>query len=235
MSSPSRAITSGSVRVRVLPGVWRPHSDARFIAQVVSESHLATGKDVLDIFAGSGALALSMAMDGARSVTAVDISRRALLSIRLNARRNNLRVRTLRGDLFAPLAGESFDLIVANPPYVPGEEALPARGIARAWEGGFDGRKLVDRLLADAPRHLRPGGRLLVIHSSMTGERKTCAGMQAAGLQTEVLARHRGPLGPIGRARLSVLQERGLLDDQDGAEEEEDLIVICGTREALAS
>jgi release factor glutamine methyltransferase len=224
---------SGRVRVRALPGVWPPHSDARLLAQVVSQTRLATGKDVLEVFAGSGALALSMAVDGARSVTAVDISRRALLSIRLNARRNNVRIRTLRGDLFAPLLGESFDLIVANPPYVPGQESLPTRGIARAWEGGLDGRILVDRLLTDAPRHLRRGGSLIVIHSSMTGERETCAGLRAAGLRTEVLMRHRGPLGPIGRARAGVLRERGLLDDREASEEEEDLVVICGTREAL--
>jgi release factor glutamine methyltransferase len=173
-----------------------------------------------------------MAFDGARSVTAVDISRRALLSVRLNARRNNVRVRTLRGDMFTPVSGDSFDLIVANPPYVPGDEALPTRGIARAWEGGLDGRVLVDRLLTDAPRHLRPGGRLLVIHSSFTGERKTCDRLRSAGLKAEVLARHTGPLGPLGRARLDVLRDRGLLDDRDGAEEEA-LVVMCGTRDPL--
>jgi release factor glutamine methyltransferase len=203
------------------------------LAQVVSESRLASGKDVLEVFTGSGALALSMASDGARSVTAVDISRRALLSVRLNARRNDVRVRVLRGDLFAPVWGESFDLIVANPPYVPGDKGLPTRGIARAWEGGWSGRVLVDRLLTDGPAHLRPGGKLLIVHSSFTGERETCDGLEAAGLRAEVLARHRGPLGPIGRARLAVLRERGLLDDRDGSDEE-DLVVICGHLDAPA-
>jgi release factor glutamine methyltransferase len=214
--------------------VWRPSSDARLLAQVVSESRLAYEKDVLDLFTGSGALALSMARDGARSVTAIDISRRSLLSVRLNARRNNLRVRTLRGDLFTSVSDESFDLIVANPPYVPGAESLPTRGIARAWEGGLDGRVLVDRLLADAPSHLRPGGRLVIIHSSMTGERRTCDMLRAQGLRTEVLARHRGPVGPIGQGRMALLRDRGLLDDSHG-NGEEDLVVVCGTLETTAS
>jgi release factor glutamine methyltransferase len=214
--------------------VWPPHSDARLLAQTVFESGMARGRNVLDVFTGSGVLALSMAMDGARSVTAIDISRRALLSVRYNARRNKVRLRTLHGDLFSPVAGETFDLIVANPPYVPGDEALPNRGIARAWEGGLDGRVLVDRFLADGPRHLRPGGRLLIVHSSLTGERQTCDGLRAAGLRAEVLARHRGPLGPIGQARAAMLRERGLLDDAEGGHDE-DLVVLCGTLEAPAS
>jgi release factor glutamine methyltransferase len=214
--------------------VWPPHSDARLLAQTVFESSMARGKDVLDVFTGSGALALSMAMGEARSVTAIDISRRALLSVRCNARRNKVHVRTLRGDLFSPVAGETFDLIVANPPYVPGDEALPSRGIARAWEGGLDGRVLVDRLLAEGPRHLRPGGRLLIVHSSLTGERQTCHGLRAAGMRAEVLARHRGPLGPIGQARVALLRDRGLLDDPQGGDDE-DLVVMCGTLQAPAS
>jgi release factor glutamine methyltransferase len=214
-----------ALRIRALPGVWRPHSDARMLAQLVAERALATGADVLDVFTGSGALALAAGASGARSVTAVDISRRALATVRLNARRNGLRVRTLRGDLFAPLAGEAFDLIVANPPYYPGGENLPARGLARAWEGGPDGRLLVDRLCDGAPHHLRAGGRLLVVHNTMIGERQTRERLEAGGLRTEVLLRHQGPLGPVGRAAVALLRERGL-----DAPEQEVTVVISGRR-----
>ena len=70
------------------------------------------------------------------SVTAVDISRRAVLTARLNARLNGVRVRALRGDLLAPVAGEGFDLIVSNPPYVPAETRHAA---SRAPCAGLDG------------------------------------------------------------------------------------------------
>jgi release factor glutamine methyltransferase len=209
----------------VLPGVWRPHSDARMLAQLVAERRLAAGADVLDVFTGSGALALAAGASGARSVTAVDISRRALLTVRLNARRNGMSVRTLRGDLFAPVDGEAFDLIVANPPYYPGGEELPERGLARAWEGGPDGRVLVNRLCDGAPAHLRPGGRLLVVHNTMIGERQTRERLEAGGLQTEVLLRHHGPLGPVGRAAVALLRERGI-----AAPEQEVTVVISGQR-----
>ena len=135
-----------SVRIATLPGVFRPRSDAVLLANVVRARELARDAKVLDVFAGSGVLAVATALEGAREVTAVDLSRRAVLTARLNARRNGVHLRALRGDLFAPVAGERFDLIVANPPYLPGGEQLPRRGPARAWEGGRDGRALVNRL-----------------------------------------------------------------------------------------
>jgi release factor glutamine methyltransferase len=195
------------------------------LAQVVAERGLAAGADVLDMFTGSGALALAAGAADAHSVTAIDISRRALLTVRLNARRNGLRVRTLQGDLFAPVAGETFDLILANPPYYPGGEDLPERGLARAWEGGPDGRALVDRLCDGAPHHLRPGGRLLVVHNTMIGERETRERLEAGGLRTEVLLRHHGPFGPVGRAAVALLRERGA-----DAPEQEVTVVISGRR-----
>jgi release factor glutamine methyltransferase len=195
------------------------------LAQLVAESGLATGADVLDVFTGSGALALAAAASGARAVTAVDLSRRALLTVRLNARRNHLRVRTLRGDLFAPVEAESFDLIVANPPYYPGAETLPERGLARAWEGGPDGRLLVDRLCREAPAHLRAGGRLLMVHNTMIGERESLEALEAGGLQTQVLLRHRGPYGSVGKAAAALLRERGI-----DVPDEEETVVISGQR-----
>ena len=59
-------------------------------------------------------------------MTAVDVSRRAVLTVRFNARLNGVRVGARRGDLLAAVPGERFDLIVSNPPY------LPADGAARA-------------------------------------------------------------------------------------------------------
>ena len=223
--STATATVPRALRVRALPGVWRPHSDARMLAQLVAETELATGADVLDVFTGTGALALAAAASGARTVTAVDLSRRALLTVRLNARRNHLRVRTLRGDMLAPVGPGDFDLIVANPPYYPGGETLPERGLARAWEGGPDGRLLVGRLCREAPAHLRPGGRLLMVHNTMIGERESLEALAAAGLHTQVLLRHRGPYGPVGQAAAALLRARGV-----EVPDEEETVVISGQR-----
>jgi release factor glutamine methyltransferase len=212
------------VRILTLPGVLRPPSDCWLLARVMREHELARGRTVLDVFTGTGALAVAAALDGARVVSAVDVSRRAVLNARLNARLNCVRVRALRGDLFAPVRGERFDLIVANPPYVPGaSDTLPDRGAARAWEGGIDGRALLDRLCAEVGDHLTPGGALLVVHSSLAGERATLEGLRAAGLGAEVVARRRGPLGPIVAARAELLERRGALAP---GQREEELVVV---------
>ena len=214
------------MRLLTLPGVFRPPSDSWLLVDAIREQDLAREASVLDVFTGSGVIAVAAALAGARDVTAVDISRRAVLTTRVNARLNGVRVRALRGDLFAPVAEQRFDLIVANPPYVPGKpEELPARGVARAWEAGRDGRALLDRFCPGVPAHLGPGGRVLIVQSSLSGEDETLAALAEAGLAAEVLVRRRGGLGPIVSARAEELEARGVLRP---GEREEDLLVIEG-------
>ena len=99
------------MRLLTLPGVFRPRPDSWMLADVL----LPPDARVLDVCTGSGLLAVTAALCGARA-TGVDVSRRAVLCAALNARINGVRVRGLRGDLFAPVEGECFDAIVANPP-----------------------------------------------------------------------------------------------------------------------
>jgi release factor glutamine methyltransferase len=196
------------------------------LIEVMRERGLARGARVLDVFTGSGVLAVAAGQAGARSATAVDVSRRAALCARVNGRLNGTRVRGLRGDLFEPVAGERFDLITANPPYVPSVDGEPpSGGAARAWEGGPDGRLLVHRFSEEVAEHLAPGGTVLMVVSSLTGEEETLAALRAGGLEPEVLARQRGPLGPIVSARAEALERRGLL--APGQREEEMLVIAA--------
>jgi release factor glutamine methyltransferase len=163
-------------------------------------------------------------MRGARSVTAVDMSRRSVLAARMNARLNGVRLRAVRGDLFEAVAGRRFDAILANPPYVPAEDdELPTTWPDRCWDAGHDGRVLLDRIIAEAPAHLRPGGFVLLVHSSICGTDATLDGLRAGGLEADVVVRRRGPLGPLMSARARTLEERGLL--QPGQREEEVVVV----------
>lgn len=216
------------MRLLVPPGVFRPISDTRLLARCARP--LAPNARVLDLCTGSGALAVDAALHGAAHVTAVDISRRATAAARLNGALNGVRVRARRGDLLAAVPGERFDLIVSNPPYVPSADGgVPRRGLARAWDAGPEGRDLLDRILREAPGALAPGGSLLVVHSSVCGERATLERMAAAGLEAGVAARVPGALGPLMRSRREALAERGLL--APGADREE-LLVIRGRRTA---
>jgi release factor glutamine methyltransferase len=207
------------MRIARLPGVFRPRSDTWLLAGVMRRQPQLRGGAVLDVCTGSGALAVAAALAGAGSVTAVDVSRRAVLTARLNARLNGVRVEALRGDLLAAVPGRRFDIIVSNPPYLPADDdALPARGRARHTEAGSSGRVLLDRLIDAAPAHLRPGGVLLVTHSSINGEAATLERMRAAGLAPSVVERRRGGLAPR-------LEERGLLPPGERTEE---LLVVAG-------
>jgi release factor glutamine methyltransferase len=211
------------MRLVPVPGVFQPRSDTWLLAARLRDE-LRPGATVLDVCTGSGAIAVSAALAGARAVTAIDVSRRAVLSARLNARVNGVRVRSLRGDLLAPVAGERFDVIVSNPPYLPAAgDALPRAGPARAWDAGRDGRALLDRICDAAPAHLAPGGVLMLVHSSLTGEEGTVSRLAAHGLEVDVIERRRGALGPLLAARAERLEARGLL--RPGQREEEMLVV----------
>jgi release factor glutamine methyltransferase len=184
----------------------------------------APGADVLDLCTGSGVLAVSARLAGARSVTAVDVSRRALATACLNGLLNGVRVRTRRGDLLDAVPGEHFDVIVANPPYLPAVCENP-RGLERATEAGPDGRRFVDALIDRAPDHLRPGGVLLVVHSSVNGVAPSLERIERNGLEPDLAAAHRGPLGPILTQRASIMEQRGLIAP---GQRDEDVVIVRG-------
>jgi release factor glutamine methyltransferase len=165
--------------------------------------------DVLDVCTGSGVVALSVAPH-ARRVTAVDSSRLAVAAVRATACANGLDVEALRSDLFAAVAGRRFDVILSNPPYLPAPAGTSAFG-SRAWDGGQDGRAVLDRLCRTAPAHLRPGGDLFVVHSSLADIQRTLRMLAEAGLESSVAAVHEGALGPLARAQAEHLHAIGAL------------------------
>jgi ribosomal protein L3 glutamine methyltransferase len=124
---------------------------------------------VLDLCTGSGCLAILAARAFPQaSIDAADLSTDALAVARRNVAEHGLeqRIRLCQGDLFAPLGGERYDLIISNPPYVDAEGMA---GLPReceyepriAFDGGADGIDLVRRILDGAKVHLNEGGGLL--------------------------------------------------------------------------
>ncbi len=225
-SSPS------SLGVWVLPGVYAPAEDSRLLASVLAAEAL-DGARVLDLCTGTGLLAVTAAGSGASEVVAIDVSRRATWNARLNLWRHGGRARgrVRRGDLFGAVPDGGYDVIVSNPPYVPAEQDdLPTRGPARAWNGGRDGRAIVDRICAEAPRLLRPGGRLLMVHSGVTDTEESLRALRAAGLQARVQLRREINFGPVMQRRWRLLREAGLLEDDQRVEE---LVVVRAQRPVL--
>jgi release factor glutamine methyltransferase len=212
----------------VFPGVFRPRSDTWLLAETACREPLEPGARVLELCAGPALAGVAVARAHAARLTSVDVSRRAAVNAVVNARLNRVRIRARRGDLFAPLAGERFDLILANPPYVPGPDHSP-RGKERAWEGGADGRAVLDRICAAAPAHLTERGVLLVVHSEVCDPGATLEALIAAGLSADVAARRRGPLGPLLLSRRAALEAKGRLRRGQIAE---DVLVLRGRRVA---
>lgn len=149
----------------VAPGVLNPRlmRSGEFLAAQL-EAQLGTRTaEVLDMGTGSGVGAV-VAARHARRVVAVDISPAAVRCARANVLLNRLedRVEVLEGDLFAPVAGRRFDVILFNPPFFQG---VPRDDADRAWRS----TDVAERFAARLRDHLAPGGFALVLLSSVGG------------------------------------------------------------------
>ncbi|MGV9410022.1 HemK2/MTQ2 family protein methyltransferase [Nocardia sp. NPDC003693] len=209
------------------PGVYRPQADTRLLAGALAVAGIPPRSRVLDVCTGTGALAISAARLPVATVTAVDISRGALASAWLNSRLRGVDIELVRGDFRSVLRGRRFDLVLANPPYVPCGDAEPPRGAARSWDAGVDGRSLIDSLCRLMPEILSGTGTLLMVHSAMCGVDETLTRLRTTGLKAATVARASVPFGPVLRERAGWLVDRGLIRPGQNREE---LVVIRADR-----
>lgn len=156
---------------QVSPAVLIPRPETEVLIDLAVD-RLKTLKTprVLDLGTGSGIVAISLALECPQArVIAVDLSPNALSVARNNAGRLGATVRFIESDWFSALAGERFDLIVSNPPYVAaGDPHLALNGLPfepqMALTDGADGLACIRRIVTDAPAHLQVGGALLFEH-----------------------------------------------------------------------
>jgi len=178
--------------LRVTPDVLIPRPETELLVDLALERLPNRTGRVLDLGTGSGAVAVAIAHEAPDAeIVAVDASAAALDVARENARRHGAVIRLVRGDWFSGLAGERFDLIVSNPPYVASGDAHLGEGDLRfepeeALVGGVDGLDAIRTILAGARSHLVPGGWLLFEHGYDQAERcRSLLGMYGyAGIAT---------------------------------------------------
>lgn len=163
------------VTLRAEPGALIPRNDTETLCEQAL-ARMQGRERVLDLCTGTGALAIAIALQfpGAQ-VTAADISADALAVARKNIADTGARVTLRQGDLFAAAAGERFDIIVSNPPYITAEEMADLqpevrREPALALYGGLDGLDFYRRIAREAPDYLSPGGWLLLEIGSAQAE-----------------------------------------------------------------
>jgi release factor glutamine methyltransferase len=188
---------------RVPEGVQPPKAGSRFFCRHLS---VRPGERVLEIGAGLGLAAVLGAKAGA-VVVATDVVPGAVTAVRANAALNGVDVDARLGDCYAPVVGECFDLVCSNPPQMPtppGADREDAQ--AAADNGGLDGWALLDRIIAGAPAHLTPHGRLVFTIFDFLGLKTALAKVEAAGLAPVVVARETQAFPRIGHERLAHLR-----------------------------
>lgn len=170
---------------RVTPDVLIPRPETEHLVEAAVSAVGKSGyRRIVDVGTGSGAIAVSIALETNRQVAACDVSLPALDIARHNATANGATVAFFAGDLVSAVAPRSVDLLVSNPPYIPGSDAANMQREVREWEphvalfAGDTGLEIYERLIAQAALVIRPGGQLMMElgYQSLEGVRQMLGG-----------------------------------------------------------
>ena len=175
------------VPILVTPSVFNPKvpRTGAFLATHLDERRVDADSEVLDLGTGSGVCAIFAARH-ARRVVAVDINAAACRCTGINARLNHLEhcIEVRHGDLFGPVRGERFDLIVFNPPFLRG---APRNDRDRAWRS----TDVAERFAAELGEHLKPRGCALIVLSTFGDAETFLQELQQHAFAISVLAERR--------------------------------------------
>ncbi len=171
------------------PQVYEPSEDTFLFADNIEVERMSR---VLEIGTGTGIIAI-IAAKRARRVIATDINHHALKCAVKNIISNKaFNVELREGNLFEPVINEKFDLILFNTPYLPSssEEKVDDK-LNAAWDGGINGREVIDRFIRDIKDHLNPGGCVQLVQSSLSNIDKTLKDLEELGFKASVTAKEK--------------------------------------------
>ncbi|MBQ9307370.1 MAG: peptide chain release factor N(5)-glutamine methyltransferase [Clostridia bacterium] len=169
----------------------RPETELLAESAIEAAREVPGTPQVLDLCTGTGCIGISIALATASHVTLADISSEALALARENAEALHANVDSILSDLFSSLPGRTFDIITANPPYIPrGDIPYLQKEVLRepslALDGGEDGLDLYRRLAADLPAHVHAGSRIFLEVGD--GEANSVAALlEQSGFVTDVM------------------------------------------------
>lgn len=164
--------------------VYIPSDDTFLLAENLE---IKEGQSVLEIGIGSGLVSMyaSLLTD---DVTATDINYNALELAEKNFKLNNINTIKLEfGDLFEPVKDKKFDVILFNTPYLPTDsDDIINDDLNYAFDGGLDGRKVIDRFINEVSNHLNDKGIVQIIQSSLSDNNRTLDMFDRNGFVAEI-------------------------------------------------
>ena len=167
--------------------VYNPAEDSYLLADYLE---ISEGQSVLEIGTGSGIVAM-YASRLTDKITVTDINFDACELARRNFRDNSIEgIEILFGNLFEPVKERKFDVILFNTPYLPTEDdEVIDDTINYAFDGGVNGRKVIDLFLNEVGNHLNDGGIVQLIQSSLSGNEETLKMLDELGFIAEIKER----------------------------------------------
>ncbi|MDR2623425.1 MAG: methyltransferase [Methanobrevibacter sp.] len=176
-------------KIETDPKVYEPSDDSYLLTENLM---IQKGDEVLEIGTGSGIVAIK-ASSLAKSVIATDINYDALKLAEKNIRINKIEnIKLSFGNLFEPVQNKKFDLILFNPPYLPTDKNdILEDSLNYAFDGGIDGMKIIDPFLNQVKSHLKFGGKVQMIQSSLSNIQETINKLEKEGFEVEVTAKER--------------------------------------------
>ncbi|MGQ4892416.1 MAG: HemK2/MTQ2 family protein methyltransferase [Candidatus Njordarchaeia archaeon] len=180
-------INKTTIEIKLCKNVYPPDEDTFLLLDEIKNLDLKN-KKVLEIGTGTGIIAITCAKKGAK-VTATDIKLEAIKCTQKNAKLNNVKIETKQGNLFQPVKGEKYDLIIFNPPYLPENPETDKYLNEKDKQdliGGKHGNETAIQFIKQLKNHLKPNGQALLIQTSLTNIQETLKQAEKTGLKTQI-------------------------------------------------
>lgn len=172
--------------------VYEPAEDSFLFAENLD---IEKGAQVLDVGTGCGILGV-LAAEKANNVVAVDLNPHAIRCAKKNSELNNVRnkIAFIQSSLLTAFnENAKFDLILFNAPYLPSSDCEEDSWMVRSWAGGINGRQIIDQFISQAPQHLKPNGRILLMQSTLANPEETIQRFEEINLTAGIKAERKLP------------------------------------------
>ena len=175
-----------NAHIRLADKVYEPAEDSFLLADS-AVSHARDGMCILEVGTGTGFVSAVLKANFNVEIVSTDISPYAARCARSNG------IEVIRTDMFSGLkSGPIFDMIIFNPPYLPTSDEEKVSGwLNYAFDGGMDGRVVVERFVDEAGKYLARNGLILLLVSSLTGIEHVKTKMESVGFYVSIVGRTR--------------------------------------------